>query len=837
MAEQQIYVVKSGDNLTKIARAHGTTVDALLKLNPSITNKNLIYVGQKIVISGSAATTPSNPTSKPVITHFGLVANSDRELYVAWSWDKHDTTDHYEYIWYWSFLNADGDRAGIAREEKGDTDVRYSTFNAPAEATHVTFMVKPIAKTNKDSKGNEIPKWTAGWSTGTEPYWFTDTYAVGTPPSPNVEITEDGKLTATLDGLEDLDADTIEFHVYRDNGYLVASDKVKIVTYHAAFTCDVQPGHTYKVQCRAWRGDKHGGWSTYSGNQDSRPVAPGGIRVCRATSSTSVYLEWDNVEGAEGYEIAYSTDRIYLDSSNQANSASVVGYNYYNLAGLSKGEEYFFKVRSKKGNFASSWTSVVSIILGTKPEPPTTWSSTSTAIVGVDGEELILYWVHNSTDGTKWKEAIVEYIVDGGEPTVITKINEVFGNDEVEDKIGEHKFDISSYVEGTKLLWRVRTCGITEEFSDWSMQREVNIYGKPELGMNVTDTDGNLLERLTQFPFKVSCDADPDTQTAIGYHISIISNSSYETIDNIGNRKIVSANSAVYSRYFDVTGNLDVTLSANDLDLENNVTYTLNCIVTMDSGLNAESKWDFTVAWKDLVYEPNAEISIDRTAYSAQIRPYCYDGDGNLIENVTLSVYRREINGKFTEIGSGIANNAYTYLVDPHPALDYARYRIVAIDETTGSVSYSDLAGIPVEMPAIVIQWDEQWKDFDYEVNSPFMEPPTFVGSMLKLPYNINVSNKYKPDVSLVNYIGREHPVSYYGTQLGETASWSTEIPKYDKETLYGLRRLAAWTGDVYVREPNGTGYWANVNVSFNINHLELTVPITIEVNRVEGGV
>jgi hypothetical protein len=548
-------------------------------------------------------------------------------------------------------------------------------------------------------------------------------------------------------------------------------------------------------------------------------------------------LEWDNVEGAEGYEIAYSTDRIYLDSSNQANSASVVGYNYYNLAGLSKGEEYFFKVRSKKGNFASSWTSVVSIILGTKPEPPTTWSSTSTAIVGVDGEELILYWVHNSTDGTKWKEAIIEYIVDGGEPTVITKTNDVFGNDEVEDKIGEHVFDTTPYVEGTKLLWRVCTCGITEEYSDWSMQREVNIYGKPELGMNVTDRDGNLLEKLTQFPFKVSCDADPDTQTAIGYHISIISNSSYETIDNIGNRKIVSANSAVYSRYFDVTGNLDVTLSANDLDLENNVTYTLNCIVTMDSGLNAEAKWDFTVAWKDLVYEPNAEISIDKTAYSAQIRPYCYDGDGNLIENVTLSVYRREINGKFVEIGSGIANNAYTYLVDPHPALDYARYRIVAIDETTGSVSYSDLSGIPVDMPAIIIQWDEQWKDSDYSVNSPFMEPPTFVGSMLKLPYNINISNKYRPDTSLVNYIGREHPVSYYGTQLGETASWSTEIPKYDKETLHGLRRLAAWTGDVYVREPNGTGYWANVNVAFNINHLELTVPITIEVNRVEGGV
>jgi murein DD-endopeptidase MepM/ murein hydrolase activator NlpD len=39
------YTVKSGDNLTKIARAHGTTVAALVKLN-GIKNPNLINVGQ-----------------------------------------------------------------------------------------------------------------------------------------------------------------------------------------------------------------------------------------------------------------------------------------------------------------------------------------------------------------------------------------------------------------------------------------------------------------------------------------------------------------------------------------------------------------------------------------------------------------------------------------------------------------------------------------------------------------------------------------------------------------------------------------------------------------------
>ena len=107
---------------------------------------------------------------------------------------------------------------------------------------------------------------------------------------------------------------------------------------------------------------------------------------------------------------------------------------------------------------------------------------------------------------------------------------------------------------------------------------------------------------------------------------------------------------------------------------------------------------------------------------------------------------------------------------------------------------------------------------------------------MLKLAYNVDRCENKNPDVSLIEYAGRKHPVSYYGTQIGESASWNTEIPAEDKETLYGLRRLSRWTGDVYVREPSGTGYWANITVSLNIKHLAVTIPVSFSVKRVEGG-
>lgn len=49
-ASGQTYYVRKGDTLRNIASRLSTTVEAILKLNPQITNPNLIYVGQAITI-------------------------------------------------------------------------------------------------------------------------------------------------------------------------------------------------------------------------------------------------------------------------------------------------------------------------------------------------------------------------------------------------------------------------------------------------------------------------------------------------------------------------------------------------------------------------------------------------------------------------------------------------------------------------------------------------------------------------------------------------------------------------------------------------------------------
>ena len=206
-----------------------------------------------------------------------------------------------------------------------------------------------------------------------------------------------------------------------------------------------------------------------------------------------------------------------------------------------------------------------------------------------------------------------------------------------------------------------------------------------------------------------------------------------------------------------------------------------------------------------------------------------------MIEGVTLSVYRREFDGSFTLIGKGIANDKNSYITDPHPALDYARYRVIATDTATGSIVYSDVAGLDINCPYVIVQWDDTWTPYEVTDDAD-LSSDNISKSMVMIKGNVDVSDKYNSDASLVEYIGRSRPVSYYGTQLGETSSWSMEIPKSDKETLYALRRLAIWMGDCYVREPSGSGYWARVSVSFDQKHCELTIPITMDIKRVEGG-
>lgn len=878
--------VEWGDTLSEIARDYGNgkTYQQLAAIN-NISNPDLIYVGQEIKLTSedSSSSDDSANSNKPTIDQFGLQSNVANTLFATWTWEK-SNTESYKVLWTYDTGNGvwfTGNNTTITVDEDDPASSRQSTYSIPANARKVRFKVKPISE-KKKKNNQETSYWEAQWS---DVKTYTDGTPLATPQVPTVEI-DKYKLTATLDNIE-IDADGIEFEVVKNNAANpFQTGKATIVTSHASYSCTVDAGGEYKVRCRAYKGSDYSDWSAYSNNEGTMPGAPSGITSIKATSETSVYLEWEAAHTATSYDIEYTTEKRYFDGSDGTTTRNGIETNHFELTGLETGDEYFFRVRAVNNDGASAWCEPKSVVIGEKPAAPTTWSSTTTAVVK---EDLKLYWVHNAADGSSQTYAELELIIDGVKETYTIENNR---SEDEKDKTSVYAIDTSEYQEGVKIQWRVRTAGVTKVYGEWSVQRTVDIYAPPTLELRLTDANGNSMSTVTAFPIYIRGLPGPKTQAPTSYHLTITSNEMYETTDNVGNPRTVNPGDAVYSQHFDILTDLEAALSAGDIDLENNVTYTVTCAVSMNSGLTKESSLEFNVTWQDQSYEPNAEISVDQDAYTAAIRPYCmsyavtkyrvtklgktyirtdkvvgsaygtavpkaktttgelvYSGvttDGESlyfckvetatpVEDVLLSVYRREFDGSFTELATGLDNAKATTITDPHPSLDYARYRIVATSKTTGAVSFYDPPGYPVGGIAAIIQWDEEWSSFETSEESALEQPP-WSGSLLKLPYNIDISDSNQPDVALVKYIGRSHPVACYGTQRGSASNWNMVIPKTDKETLYAMRRLANWMGNVYVREPSGSGYWANVKVSFSQKHKDLVIPVTLNVSRVEGG-
>ena len=760
------------------------------------------------------------------ITGFGLQTGTERLVYATWEWGQANTKS-YNVRWYYDTGNTNGSGTIWFVGDDSNTNKKQSTYTAPSNAKRVRFVVQPISETYT-SNNTEVSYWTADWSTE-KIYNFTSNIPT-TPSAPSVTLKK-YLLTTTLDN-SDTDATIIQFQILKDNSTIFSTAQVTIEGdyKYAEYSCYVDAGSEYKVRCRGCRNGLYSEWSEYSDKVRTIPATPSGFTECKAKTSTSVYLEWEAVNTAETYDIEYTTRKDYFDSSDKTTTINGIESTRYEKTGLENGDTYFFRYRAVNESGKSPWSEISSVVVGKAPAAPTTWSSTTTVITG---EPLTLYWVHNSEDGSSQTRAELELTINGTTETY-TIVNST--EEDEKDKTSFYTIDTSGYLEGNKILWRVRTAGVLDSYGEWSVHRTVDIYAPPTLTLSVTNSANEPFELLTGFPIKVKGTAGPTSQTAIGYHLTISSNSSYETVDDIGNQKNVNKGDVLYSRYFDNSSQLSTTLSASDVHLENNASYTLTCVVSMNSGLTAESSLIFTVAWADSQYSINCKISINTATYAAAINPYCKDSTGELANDVTLSVYRREYDGKFTEIASNVDNVRNMFVSDPHPSLDYARYRIVATSTTTGQVEYYDVPARPVGGKAAIIQWDEAWTDFDATVTDT-LASPTWSGSMLQLPYNIDVSDSSSRDVALVEYIGREHPISYHGTQLGTTSTWKTDIPKSDIETVYALRRLQNWMGDVYIREPSGNGYWAVVTVSFNINHCATVIPVSISITRVEGGI
>lgn len=809
-----------------------------------------------------------------------------RTFVATWDWAAKNETDHYKVEWQYQIKTTTStgtNNIWIRESERSTTsgDIFYDVYNAPENTDKIQVRVTPIAKTKK-VQGIDTAYWTAKVS-GLVVYDILLSADPGVdPPVPETpSVLMNGlNLTASVNIYEE-GADIIEFDIVKDDSSLFRTTYAKVSFAHAEINVDVAIGGEYKVRARSLRvikgfdvdsvlanpavgNSERGDWSEYSSNVGTIPATPEQILSHTVETDTSIYLQWSQVLNSTGYKIEYTTNKDYFDESGDVKSITTGSSPAYHVSGLETGKSYFFRVCATNNNGESGWSPIYSFVLGTRPSPPTTWSDTTKGIIG---DDIYLYWTHNSEDSSPQRDVEIEitpgigaepiivkpsYPSDGSIPNFYIFNSTVTVNNNLVDDSAEAILDsdsdnilsttFTSYPEDTAILWRVRTMGVLDQWSDWSTQRVIMLYSKPTIALYVgTEEDRNERSyEVDHYPLYIYAEAFPKTQHVVGYTVSIIADESYETVDRIGDIVSIRDKQSVFERYYTPTdGNiLNISLAANDVNLDNEITYTVIVSAAMDSGLSGMSDWTFTARWNDIDLLPDAEVTVNTKTLCAYIRPYCMTDSGGYTLNVLMSVYRIEYDGRLVLIAENLPNGETT-VVDPHPSLNYARYRVVATDGNTGEMGFRDIPNAFVGETAIVIQWDETWRNFNTEDGTLDGEyaNSVYFGSMLKLPYNVAISDSNDLDVALNEYIGRSHPVSYYGTQLGVKGNWSAVIPRDDIETLYALRRLAIYRGDVYVREPSGVGYWANISVSFNRSYSEMTIPVTLNVTRVEGGI
>lgn len=811
---------------------------------------------------------------------------------VVAEWTPVDASDvaNYSYKWQYRLSNEPGTVWYDGDEGTSSIESLVATYEPPAMALAVQFKVQPEPL----YASSFSPEWSLYYV-----YSLPNAFLPETPEPPDVSIKR-FNLTATITTY-DTNTSSVEFDLVSEDREWPGGI-AELIHNTATYTFVVPAGYTFNVRARGINADKDPGeWSRWSTSVSSMPVSVNEPISIEALSSTSVEVSWDSVESAESYTIEYASKSRYFDAApDQVKSTTIESGTRAEINGLDPADdqentgEWFFRIRCSNDQGDSEWTEPVSIRIGATPDAPTTWSSTTTAI---SSEDVYLYWLHNSADLSRETAAILELTINGNVYT-LDIVDGVASEDEEADNTGVIGYDqetgepiigpldlseligeipeanvenqtIHQYVleagtfdAGAVVRWKVKTKGVLDDYSPWSTERQVNIYAPPSvsigigegsnwLGENFEYNDENIYDygsmtvtsidgHLTTFPIVVAIDTLPLTQTPINYVITITANESYADFGDAGNLMKVSAGQELYRRFIYTNKHAFMTLiDAGDVNLSSGKYYTLTVVASLDSGLTAESSYDFYAEWlaeSDVKF--NVTLSTDLNEALMYIQPICVREDETYVENLLLSVYRIDFDGKFTEIATDLPNADSVTVTDLHPSLSNAKYRIVARNQVTGQTYYYDTQPFDLGITDIIIQWDEPWQIYDDESidMSEYEKDPVWSGTMLRLPYNVDESESNDLDVELVNYIGREHPVSYYGTHVGQTASWKTDIPKADRWTIFLLRRLAVWPGDVYVRAPSGSGYWAHVKVNFDITHLELVVPISLDITRVEGG-
>lgn len=774
------------------------------------------------------------------------------------TWSLESCIKEYQIRWWYQVLviGADGGYTKRWVSEDWKTVSKYANtaqFSIPEGATAVWLDVWMGAEEYyyyKDARAKS--KSTAKCFTEKTVSAQVFTGAFDVPEIPEITSAKVGSDGCTIEvAVKDSDPYTKLFQVQGNGGEAsaTASAKTDSHTYKSSATVLLKgtPGRSYSIRARMQ--NVLGNWSAWA-SLPGPPVAvrPGAVAsvTAQAASEGAAAISWAPAAGAEWYEIAWaSSPRAFsLSSGYETRSTKDLDQpaaRAFGFDDLDAGKPWFFWVRGCNGAGDGEWSPASNEVrLGAAPAAPTVWADSYAA---VRGEAAVVRWQHNSSDGTAQGRARVRYR---------TSPQGAWLHLDVEGAASELELPTADVPDGGGLDFCVATWGAaTGEalMSPWSEVRRVGVWERPSCELRLPDGP-------VGFPVPLSVEVSATAQRAVAVSLELRAAMPHEFTEPDGTARAVAAGEPVWSRAWSAPDMpLSVELTPWDASLSPGQSYEASVTCAMSSGLSCSASGDVEIAAAsgDLDIEARVERSGEwgcEVFAAAYLPPDVEPAEGPepvetepvLAEGVSVSVYRRESDGAMTPLMTGAPNDGTYSVVDSHAPLGRQRYRVAAVSRLTGAVDFEDVEAGELPSDRIIVEWGGGLAVGVSAGGEP-TEPDESdggAGSFLALPWNISVSEDNDRAVTLVEYMGRSHPVAYSGTQLGQTAKWTCAVDKGDAATLALLRGLAAWRGEAYVREPMGTGYWAVVKPSLSASSASALVSVTPDVARTDtrdGGI
>ena len=565
------------------------------------------------------------------------------------------------------------------------------------------------------------------------------------------------------------------------------------------------------------------------------PQQPGNVRVSKVTigdDMMAALVEWDwSWADANMAEISWSTNKYAWDSTEEPSTFTLadtrVGKRY--VTGLSAAT-YWFRVRliKSEGNTVvyGAYSDSVSKTFSAAPNKPTlTFSVETIPPVVALNEEVTVYWGYETNDGTNQSEARL---------AEATLVNNTWSYTELPTGVintaQQYTFRPSDFGwgDGTSHYLCIKLRSGSGEWCDWSNPTEtsyVQVAEVPEI--EITGIGTQLNDPYPLRPAHIVIDEeDPSQDLDIplalmempltfdvsgmgtgGYTTVIIERANTEEQERPNDEMAqVFAGETIFSGVYSLPNasetNINVSIGLDDLiegtHFDNMSTYTMYVSITDHYGQTvSHDPYNFVVYWDSFAEIPTASVVLDKEeglVYITPSAPSVNTGD-------YCQVYRLSADKPQLILDKGTFGTTY---VDRYPTYGrFGGYRIVYI---TKYGDYRTEENI------------NAWTDYSYaagnmSIYDKFFVTINFGEDVLEFKGNISMSNSWAKDFQSTKYLGGSIEGDW-NPGVDRTGSINGVIPvEYESEALYLLRKLADYSGICHVRTPEGSNFYADVQV------------------------